>query len=574
MHEMLKRGIVTGLERISAWSDLLDGINVFPIADGDTGRNLKSSLTPLMHIDEDAGRTAHRLLMSARGNSGNIASQFFSAFITAESERDIAPATALGRERAWKAVKDPRQGTMLTVFDSLNGFYRGEKNIFHTEGTVKRIIETLDKSVRSTPRYIKKLAEAGVVDSGALGMFIFFEGFYHGLIGMEDDFIPVTERFGGLLSISAGYADPLEEDGYCIDTVLRVENGDGDALKRISETGESVVMIPGDEYVKVHLHARDGAEARRRLETLGDVVNWTSDDLAKQASGFRNRLKAGPVHVMTDAAGSISRECAQELGITLLESYITVDDRSLPETQFSPSELYMSMRSGSRASTSQASMFERHQSYSSALSRHERVLYLCVGSVFTGNWQVADQWKRDRGIGDRFTVIDTGAASGRLGLLAVIVARYASEASSPSGVLEFAARAAAACDEYIFIEKLQYLAAGGRMSKTGAFFGDMLHMKPVITPTSEGAKKVAMVRRGAEQVAFAMDRIAGVYRPEQELHVMLQYSDNEEWVTGDLRREAETRFPGIKVMIQPLSLTTGVHTGPGTWALALLPSNP
>jgi uncharacterized protein len=572
MHEMLIRGIIAGLERISAWSELLDRINVFPVADGDTGRNMKTSLTPLMQIGRGAESISHNLLLSARGNSGNIASQFFSGFITAETERDIASAVALGRDRAWKAVSEPRQGTMLTVFDALNEFYRGEKNIFHTEHTAKRIIARLDEAVKSTPDHLERLKKAGVVDSGALGVFIFFEGFYHGLIGIEEDFVPITERFARMLNVRNGFSE-IGEEGYCIDTVLRIDHRDDATLKEISESGESVIIIPEDRYVKVHLHARDSGEARRRLEALGSVVNWTSDDLNRQIRDFKNPLRRGPVHIMTDAAGSITRDDAASLGITLLESYITVDDRALPETQFSPEELYRLMRSGSRASTSQASVFERHQSYASVLNQYERVLYLCVGSVFTGNWQVATQWKEEHDRDGRFTVIDTGTASGRLGILAIAAARHASEALSAGEAIEFAARANRLCDEYIFIDKLHYLAAGGRLSKTSAFFGDMLHMKPVITPLPDGAKKVAVVRKGPDQLRYALERMAEKLEGNRSPLIMLEYTDNRDWVREVVQGGALKLFPEARIILQPLSLTTGVHTGPGTWAAAFLPEN-
>jgi hypothetical protein len=69
---------IAGVERVAAWSDVLDDINVFPVADGDTGRNLIISLTPLRYLQQDQEETIHKLLLSARGNSGNLAVRFFS----------------------------------------------------------------------------------------------------------------------------------------------------------------------------------------------------------------------------------------------------------------------------------------------------------------------------------------------------------------------------------------------------------------------------------------------------------------------------------------------------------------
>jgi len=90
MENSLKKSFVAGTERVAAWAYLLDSINVFPVADGDTGRNLSISLTPLRSVSQPKEKVVHQLLLSARGNSGNIASRFFSAFYTAETVLDLA----------------------------------------------------------------------------------------------------------------------------------------------------------------------------------------------------------------------------------------------------------------------------------------------------------------------------------------------------------------------------------------------------------------------------------------------------------------------------------------------------
>ena len=136
---------------------------------------------------------------------------------------------------------------------------------------------------------------------------------------------------------------------------------------------------------------------------------------AHRSTAFRRRKVGQAIHIMTDAAGSVNREHMAELGVTVLDSYITVGEKCLPETHFAPEELYAAMRRGDKVSTSQASVYERREHYQSVLQRYPRVLYLCVGSVFTGNYAVALEWKKTNDPADRFTVLDTQAASGRLG---------------------------------------------------------------------------------------------------------------------------------------------------------------
>ena len=560
---------IAGVERIAAWSDVLDGINVFPVADGDTGRNLITSLTPLRYLQKDLEDTIHKLLLSARGNSGNIAVQFFSGFLTADSYANLARAAKSGRDQAWQAVSKPMPGTMLTVLDTLVDFLENSDFENNTE-CVDKIIDLLEESVKSTPELLPKLKQAGVVDSGALGMYIFLEGFFKSLIDQHDEFRPISAIFQGSLEISPSYQVQMEE-GYCVDTVIHFDENAKENVNRLSQYGESLVVIPHKDYLKVHLHTSDSHEAKARIESLGEVVNWTDDNIGSQIRDFTRFHRQGAVHIMTDAAGSVTRDDSRELGLTLLDSYIVAGEKSLPETLFSPEELYQTMRRGVRVSTSQASVFERHQYYQRVLSQYPKVLYLCVGSVFTGNYDVAVDWKAQNDPDNRLTVIDSGAASGRLGAIVIATARYAAQTGDPEAVINFAQRAVTKCEEYVFLDKLKYLAAGGRLAKSSAFFGDVFRVKPIISPTAEGAKKVGAVKNRKGQLTYALEKLEGAFDKESSLFIMLEYSDNRDWVNDTVKKEIEVRYPFADIMLQPLSLTSGVHMGPGTWAMAFLP---
>jgi DegV family protein with EDD domain len=567
MDRNLAQALIMGAERVSAWADLLDRINIFPIADGDTGRNLKISLAPLRGIDEGRDKTIHRLFVNARGNSGNIAARFFSGLLTAESLKKVPEAVRLGRERAWSAVHDPKPGTILTLFDALAEFMESA-SVEPSERFATMILGRLEDAVRSTPDLLPRLKEAGVVDSGALGMFIFFEGFFDSLSGGTVMRTPVTAVFSGLLSISTSY-EIEEENGYCVDATL--DAGDEKAIRALSGMGESVVVIPGEDYVKVHLHAGDADKVRRSMESVAGIVRWLDDDLAEQVHEFKRLETDRAIHVMTDAAGSVTREDARSFGMTLLDSYVTVGDLSAPETYMQPGEVYAAMRRGMRATTSQASEYERRELYRSVMSRYERVLYVCVGSVYTGNHEAASRWKAENDLDDRFTILDTGAASGRLGSIALAVAGYSNTAESPDEVVEFAKKTVARCDEYLFIDTLKYLAAGGRLSKTQAFFGDMLGMKPVITPAADGVKKAGVVKHLEGQIAFAQERLRRAAAPGTRPFIMLQYTDNRTLVEDAILPLIAKHYPEADIKIQPLSLTTGVHAGPGTWSIAFIP---
>ena len=140
-------------------------------------------------------------------------------------------------------------------------------------------------------------------------------------------------------------------------------------------------------------------------------------------------------------------------------------------------------------------------------------------------------------------------------------------------MIAFARQAVHESREYVFLDKLKYLAAGGRLSRPSAFLGDALHMKPIISPTAEGAKKMGVVKNQEGQMEFALQRLEEAIDRGSAPLIMLEYTDNREWVSEKPKKEIERLYPSAEILLQPLSLTSGVHMGPGTWAVAFLPES-
>ena len=570
------QALLTGYERLAAWSAVLDRINVFPVADGDTGRNLMITLAPLRNVaDQGPEKTGHQILFAARGNSGNIAARFVNDLLAANGVKTLYQCAQTGAQNARSAISRPRAGTMLTVIDAFAAALAGLPDPKNPQSGLKTVTDAMQAAVDSSTGQIRELSAAKVVDSGALGMFVFLESFFTDFCGQGRPFLPIHEIFAGRLKIDPDYAAAVE-NGFCVDAVVEVDEkpGAGAQDPAAAEDHDSLTVFHTGGYAKIHLHTADRSAARKQLGQMGRIVSWNEDDMAEQAAAFRLPAAAAPVHLVTDAAGSISRHLAGRLGISLLESYVTVGERCIPETCMNPEELYQAMRRGARASTSQASDFERHQHYARLLSQHDRVLYLCVGSVYTGNYQTAMDWKAENDPENRFWVIDTGAASGRLAAIAAATARYAAGAQNADKVMAFARNIVERCGEYIFLDELKYLAAGGRMSKTGAFFGDMLHMKPVISPLSHGAEKVGIVRNAEAQIKFAEQKLQQNVNHSKHPLLLLAYSDNRQWVAGPVKERIAALFPEAEILLQPMSMTSGVHIGPGAWAVAWCCDNP
>lgn len=563
----LHSGLTAGYEYLSAWSDLLDRINVFPVADSDTGTNLRISLAPFRHPDADPGKIRALLARCATGNSGNISVAFFRELCKAEDCADLVRWVREGRAKAYKAVAAPQPGTMLSFFDALKDALQSwpaDAESYH------EVMSALERAVHDTTKTLPDLDRAGVVDSGALGMYIFFEGFLHHLIKGNNPGPSVIERFGGKLAINESYI-PAPSTDYCIDAVIHTELEREKAEETIAALGESIVMLPEESGYKIHVHSSRPEQLRNGLQSIGELVRW-SDEKIEGATGVKQSVaQRSTIHLVTDAAGSITRELADQLGITLLDSYIVTDDEARPESLCSPEKIYTLLKNGIKVTTAQASTYERHQHYQSICQQFGLSLYLCVGSAFTGNYAVASNWQKNNDSQGQFMVIDSGAASGRLGLMAMLTAQQAREGVEASEVCAFARKMMAACVEYVFIDELKYLVAGGRVSKAQGFFGDLMRMKPIVSPMAQGVRKVGVVRSREAQLRFAQEQLVRKLSKNAEPVILLQYSDNEQWVRDIVKYRLQRLLPGADIILAPLSLTSGVHMGPGTWSMAFVP---
>ena len=193
----LAQALVSGIHRVIGEQDFLNRINVFPVADGDTGTNLSLSLASALSVLSDAReerlgplleRIADALLDGSRGNSGAIVAQFFqgvadsAADIRHFSTRSFSAAVARGNEYAHDAISAPREGTILTVIgavsDSITSHVDNVRNS-HFPALMKAGLEVADSALEQTTQQLDELRKAGVVDAGA-------KGFVELVAGMTD----------------------------------------------------------------------------------------------------------------------------------------------------------------------------------------------------------------------------------------------------------------------------------------------------------------------------------------------------------------------------------------------------
>ena len=184
----VRRWAAASVSALDVHREAIDRINVYPVADNDTGSNLlhtmRAALAALLDLPTDgtAGSVITALakgaLAEARGNSGVIISQFLRglAEATGDAETITGPAlrAALGRgaELATAAVSEPVPGTMLSVLDAAAARCSDSDSLV---SVAREAARAATQALAATPRQLAVLAEAGVVDAGGRGVVVLLD---------------------------------------------------------------------------------------------------------------------------------------------------------------------------------------------------------------------------------------------------------------------------------------------------------------------------------------------------------------------------------------------------------------
>ena len=322
----------------------INALNVYPVPDGDTGTNmlltLESTLKDAADAEyagpEEASRAVARAaLMGARGNSGVILSQMIRGACDVLAKHGSLDAAAFAaamdgaRERAYASVREPVEGTMLTVIkDAARAAVEAVEAVEDGEGDLPAVIRAAateaHESVRRTPDLLDVLRDAGVVDAGGLAVAVILDGLYACVTGEE--IASTFEGDDGAPDLTAIHADE-EAWGYCTQFVVSGFTGGPDEFEEhVYANGKSVLVIADEETVNVHVHTQDpgamlsyaggfGRLARVKIEDMEAQVRSRTEGGQDPASG----RAPGDVGVVAASRGHGNRALFEEMGAVVVE---------------------------------------------------------------------------------------------------------------------------------------------------------------------------------------------------------------------------------------------------------------
>ncbi|WP_442778593.1 DAK2 domain-containing protein [Arthrobacter sp. BL-252-APC-1A] len=306
--QALKRWLSKAEVSLGNHSDRLNAINIFPVADGDTGTNLYLTMRAASAAAADldtqdigellsaAGRAA---MEQAKGNSGTL----LSVFLTSMAEplqgntRLSAPLLARSLERAqlrsWSVLSDPVPGTMLSVLEEaargasqVEAAQTGDDSNAGLAETLRAMMTSALAAVVRTEEQLETLSDAGVVDAGGVGFLLVLDAMRAAALG--------EELQGELLDGLHGYdvQDPHihgtqpQLEGVEVMCTITLSPLDAATLRlQLDELGDSVIMSAvspvGEGYRwRVHVHTPDAGAAMDALHAVGEPTNVSITELA------------------------------------------------------------------------------------------------------------------------------------------------------------------------------------------------------------------------------------------------------------------------------------------------------
>jgi DegV family protein with EDD domain len=279
------------------------------------------------------------------------------------------------------------------------------------------------------------------------------------------------------------------------------------------------------------------------------------------------------VTILTDSASDLPKEVAAEYGIQVLPLMVYLGDEEYRDGQtMNPKEMFEGMREGKVYKTAQVPLQEFRQTFQSLAERGETCLYVAFSSGLSGTCQsglLARSEILEEYPDFRLEIVDTKCASIGFGLVVLKAAELARQGLALEEITEAVKEHAAHMEHIFTVDNLEYLQRGGRVSRTAAFIGGLLHIKPVLH--MEDGKLVPLEKlRGRRKM---LERMAAIMeergRNLKDQLIGISHGDDLESAEA-LMNLIKERFGCEHFIISLIGGAVGAHSGPGTLALFFL----
>lgn len=588
----LSKALVSGIHCVIADQNYLNKINVFPVADGDTGTNLSLSLGAVLgvlqrpgdkHLGTLLAATADALLDGARGNSGAIMAQFFQGVsdatgdLTRFTTATFGKAIRSGSDYAHDAMSNPEEGTILSAIAAFAAAIEKQVSASQHSDFVAvfgTALPKLEQALADTTSQLDALRKAGVVDAGAKGFVDLVKGMsefiLHGVISPEPDLSALLSADDMMMPVEA---DEDYEYRYCTECIINATDIDRRKLREsLSSFGASLVLAGSKRKAKVHIHVNDPQAVFELGRTFGEVSGEKADDLQRQQHSSRQGTRN--FAVITDSAADIDDSDVDRLNIHMVPCRIQFGDRGyLDKVSISSAEFYEELATNSHhPTTSQPAPGDFRRQFQYLANHFPDVISINLTSEASGTYEAARSAASRTAANGKVHVINSLNASLGQGLLAVFAAECGQAGMSANATVTAVEAQIPVTYCYGVLNNLDYAVRGGRIPRWVKLLANCMRMTPVIRTSPDGKIELSTCLFGRRNIAVRFARhVAKLIRDDGPTVVAIGHAVCPEKMTRIEDVLAKEVSNIERLSKAELGTALGVHGGPGTLVIATQP---
>lgn len=576
--EDLYTAFVAGGNEIISQTNFLNKINMFPVADKDTGNNLAYTLSAVIHnvkptksVTLTMKSIAEQALLGARGNSGIIFAQFFQGLAEKTSGEqnlripNFCDAVTYGAKRAYEAIYSPVEGTLLTAMrvwsESLEKFKQSKSyaSLFNSSQPF------LDEAVKNTVNYAHNKKN---LDAGAQGFLYFVRGFAQGLYkGNKTQSLAQIKPL--LLKTEANKHTFTEAPVYFYCTEFFLENLTLDINQlsdKLHRFGDSLVVAGTDKKARIHIHTNEPAEVAEFLQTHAQLRDQKVDNMLRQyEAAYKRKHNIG---IVVDSGCDLSTAFIEENQIHILPLFINTSATSYLDklTLDLPRLHQLAEQSSEFPTSSQPAPGQIKELYKNLLHYYDALISIHISTDISGTYETAKKVAKE--FDARVLVFDSKTLSGGVAFYVKQVLNMIKTGATFSDITKNLAVKDHKQDFYLSVKSLDYIRRSGRVKGFKKILLALVNLRPLMVVKNGKISVVALAFSEKTAIKKLLKKVKRKLKKRKLLAYSLYYSSPSDKLAS--LRDSMRKLTGVDAQVcLPVSAAIALSIGSGGVGLLL-----
>ena len=579
---LLRKALKFAEISLEAHLENINNINVFPVADNDTGSNLWRTIKGIADtLDASESNTkqletyAEGVFLKASGNSGMMFSMFLSYFSAYFMENDkvfdmptLAKALLSASQQAKHHIDNFVHGTLISYLESVALNLSKPPIMSLSERDFNPLLTLLSQQLLNTSEENPFLKDTALVDAGAMGIHYWLKGFLAGLCGINNELLTSSEaeNIATNNKCESIHWETKPEYHYCVQMTLNISEHMQPQLSRdLAEDGDCSLNLFRHGKSRIHIHTNHAKDLFKKIMAYANVLEVKIDNMMMQYQAHQSK---GGIAIVTDSSADIPQIILDAHPIHCIPLTITQGDQvMLDGLTIDGSDLPARIKAyPDYPKTASPSLGMIKDTFTWLSKTHEHVIVVALSAKMSATYQAFKTLAQEF---SNVSVIDSRTSSGAHGWLVASVAELIAQGMSIDHILEKTHNLIDNIDIFVLLNDCDSMTKSGRFGRAKAWIANTMKLKPIVGINNDGeailiAKTMSTIKQS--------DKLFKIMQQKHQEKPIRRFSilhANNHTYAKNLASALEEKL-GLKSSgIMPVSSVIQLHAGQGSVAVAI-----